>query len=213
MRINTGARLAPLRVNGMPNIPSFIIRSVSLGIGLAMDAFSVSVTDGLKETNMSRARALFIAGIYGGFQFLMPLLGWGCVKLLEQAFTAFQPFVPWIALGLLLFLGGRMVREGLCRGPEAEEEGPSQGQKSLATLLLQGLATSIDALSVGFTISEYSFKGALGAALIIGLVTAGLCLVGLRLGRYFGGKIVKQACILGGIILILVGVEIVLSHL
>ena len=117
-----------------------------------MDAFSVSVTDGLKETNMSRARALFIAGIYGGFQFLMPLLGWGCVKLLEQAFTAFQPFVPWIALGLLLFLGGRMVREGLC-------------------------------------------------------------LVGLRLGRYFGEIIVKQACILGGIILILVGVEIVLSHL
>ena len=144
MRINRGARLAPLRVNGMPNILSFIIRSVSLGLGLAMDAFSVSVTDGLKETNMSRARALFIAGIYGGFQFLMPLLGWGCVKLLEQAFTAFQPFVPWIALGLLLFLGGRMVREGLC-------------------------------------------------------------LVGLRLGRYFGGKIVKQACILGGIILILVG--------
>lgn len=195
----------------MPNLFSFITRSVSLGLGLAMDAFSVSVTDGLQESTMSRRRAFCIAGIYGGFQCLMPLLGWGCVKLLEQAFSAFAPFIPWIAFGLLLFLGIKMIREGRSRQVEEKEE--DCAEKTMGILLLQGLATSIDALSVGFTMADYSLKGAAGAALIIGLVTAGICLIGLRLGRYFGGKIVKKACIGGGIILILVGVEILLSHL
>ena len=80
-------------------------------------------------------------------------------------------------------------------------------------MLLQGLATSIDALSVGFTIADYSFRAALGACLIIGAVTLGICLAGLRLGRYFGAKILRQAGVIGGIILILVGVEIFLSHI
>ena len=194
----------------MPNLFAFLLRSLSLGAGLAMDAFSVSVADGLKEPAMGRPRAVFIAGLYGGFQFLMPLAGWGCVHLLQQAFTAFQPFIPWIALGLLLFLGIKMIWEG-CR---CEAEAVCQlEQISLPALLLQALATSIDALSVGFTIADYSFKAALGAALIIGFVTFLLCLIGLRLGRYLGSKILRQAGIIGGIILILVGLEIFLSHI
>ena len=136
----------------MPNIFTFIIQNVSLGVGLAMDAFSVSVTDGLKEHDMRRSRAFFIAGIYGGFQFLMPLIGWGCVQLLEQLFASFQRFIPWIALGLLLFLGVKMIRESLHR--EEEEDASAAARKSTGTLLLQGVATSIDALSVGFTIAD-----------------------------------------------------------
>lgn len=194
----------------MPNLFSFIIQNISLGAGLAMDAFSVSVTDGLEETDMRRSRALFIAGIYGGFQFLMPLIGWGCVQLLEQIFTSFQRFIPWIALGLLLFLGIRMIRESLHRNAEEEQAAP--GRKSLPTLLLQGVATSIDALSVGFTIADYSFRAASFAALLIGGVTFLLCLIGLRLGRLFGTRILKQAGILGGLILIAVGLEILLTH-
>ena len=194
----------------MPNTFSFIIRSLSLGAGLAMDAFSVSVADGLREGSMRRPRAALIAGTYGIFQFMMPLIGWGCVKLLEEAFTAFQPLIPWIALGLLLFLGIKMIWEGCRSGEEAVCE---KGKAPLRTLLLQGLATSIDALSVGFTIAGYSWMMALGAAGIIGAVTFLLCLLGLRLGRYLGDRVLRGSCLFGGIILIAVGLEIFLSHI
>ena len=194
----------------MPNLFSFIVRSLSLGTGLAMDAFSVSVADGLREGNMSRPRAAFIAGIYGLFQFSMPLIGWGCIKLLEETFTAFQPFIPWIALGLLLFLGGKMIWEG-CHA--REEAVCGEGRAPLKTLLLQGLATSIDALSVGFTIASYTWSMALGAAGLIGAVTFLLCLLGLRLGRFLGSRVLRQSCIIGGVILIAVGLEIFLSHI
>ena len=194
----------------MPNIFTFILQNMSLGAGLAMDAFSVSVTDGLKETDMRRSRAFFIAGIYGGFQFLMPLIGWGCVQLLEQIFTSFQRFIPWIALSLLLFLGLKMIRESLTR-PE-EEDTSAAGRKSTGTLLMQGVATSIDALSVGFTIADYSLRAALAATLLIGAVTFAICLIGLRLGRLFGTRLLRRAGILGGLILIAIGLEIFLTH-
>ena len=194
----------------MPNIFTFIIQNVSLGVGLAMDAFSVSVTDGLKEHDMRRSRAFFIAGIYGGFQFLLPLIGWGCVQRLEQLFASFQRFIPWIALGLLLFLGLKMIRESLRR--EEEADASAAARKSTGTLLLQGVATSIDALSVGFTIADYSLRAALAATLLIGAVTFAICLIGLRLGRLFGTRLLRRAGILGGLILIAIGLEIFLTH-
>ena len=98
----------------------FIFNSILLGVGLAMDAFSVSLANGLNEPRMSRARECAIAGTFAGFQFLMPMLGWVCVRWLVEAFAAFHPFIPWIALGLLLWIGGSMLREGL-RGGGAEE--------------------------------------------------------------------------------------------
>ena len=135
----------------------FFFNSILLGVGLAMDAFSVSLANGLSEPEMSKRRALTIAGTFALFQFLMPLLGWICVHTLARRFAAFERFIPWIALCLLAYIGGSMLREGI-RGGDTQQE--SSGAGALA-LILQGVATSIDALSVGFTIADYDAAAAL----------------------------------------------------
>lgn len=187
----------------------FFFNSVLFGVGLAMDAFSVSMANGLRSPHMPRGKMIQIAGTFGIFQTLMPLLGWVCVHTIATAFRAAQPFIPWIALILLLIIGGKMIWEGLHHG-EDEEAPPAVG---FHALMIQGVATSIDALSVGFTIADYSFVFALVESLIIGVVTLFICLGGLRLGRRFGTLLAGKASILGGVILIAIGVEIVLKHL
>jgi len=172
-----------------------------------MDAFSVSLANGLNETDMKLGRECAIAGTFAGFQFLMPMLGWVCVHTLVEKFTAFQRFIPWIALALLAWIGGSMLREGL-RGGEAAEEPSGVG---FGALMVQGVATSIDALSVGFTIAEYDFHAALACSLIIAAVTFGICMGGLRIGRAAGTRLSGKASILGGAILIFIGLEIFLK--
>lgn len=179
----------------------FILNSILFGIGLAMDAFSVSVANGLRNPHMLTSRRMIIAGTFGCFQTVMPLLGWFCVHSIAEAFQAFQPYIPWIALVLLAFIGGKMIWEGLHDQSEAES---LQG----GALFIQGIATSIDALSVGFTIAEYELIFAVTESLIIGIVTFGLCLAGLLLGGRIGSRISGKAGIVGGIILILIGTEI-----
>lgn len=181
----------------------FFFNSALLGAGLAMDAFSVSLANGLNEPRMSRRRMCAVAGTFAFFQWLMPLLGWLCVHTLVERFAAFQRFVPWIALFLLLYIGGSMLREGLRGGEETERAGVGVG-----ALLMQGVATSIDALSVGFTIAAYGAGAALVCALVIAGVTFALCVVALKLGRVAGTRLAGKASILGGVILILIGVEI-----
>lgn len=180
----------------------FFINSILFGIGLAMDAFSVSVANAFKEDKMKAARMTGIAGTFALFQIAMPLIGWLCVHAISEFFTGFQKFIPWIALAILLFLGIRMIIEGV-RGNE--EEAAIVG---FGTLMLQGVATSIDALSVGFTIAEYSWYAALVEALIIGVVTFAICIGGLLLGKKIGSRIGGKAVIIGGIILIAIGIEI-----
>ena len=188
---------------------AFFLNSVLFGVGLAMDAFSVSVANAIADPDMKFAQRLRIAGCFALFQILMPLLGWLCVRTIAESFTAFQKFIPWIALGLLLYIGGKMLLEGVRGGAEDEtEEKKSLGR---GTLLLQGVATSIDALSVGFTIEEYPFSAALTESLIIGAVTLAICLCGLFLGRTIGRKLDRIAPVLGGLILIGIGVEIFLT--
>ena len=182
----------------------FILNSILFGIGLAMDAFSVSVANGLRNPRMQASRRLVIAGTFGCFQTVMPLLGWLCVHSVAEAFQAFQRFIPWIALILLVFIGGRMIREGIHGSDEQES---LQG----GALLIQGVATSIDALSVGFTIAGYDLVFAAAESVIIGVVTFGLCLAGVSLGGRIGAGISGKAGIFGGIILILVGLEIFLT--
>lgn len=181
----------------------FFFNSILLGVGLAMDAFSVSLANGLNEPRMSPRREHAIAGTFAFFQFLMPLLGWVCVHALVEKFAGLQRYVPWIALLLLLAIGGSMLLDGL-RG-EAVEDVPAIGMGALA---LQGVATSIDALSVGFTIAAYELTAALACALVIAAVTFGICVGGLRLGRAVGMRLSGKASILGGVILIGIGVEI-----
>lgn len=182
----------------------FIINSILLGVGLAMDAFSVSLADGLNAPKMSRGMRAAVPLTFGGFQFLMPMIGWFCVRRLAEAFEAFQAAVPWIALILLLFIGGKMLVDGL-RG--AGEESAVE-QLGPVTLILQGIATAIDALAVGFTIAEYRFPKALAAGLIIGVVTYIISFFGLRIGQRVGTRLSGKASVLGGVILIGIGIEI-----
>lgn len=190
-----------------------IINSVLLGVGLAMDAFSVSIANGLEEPSMKKGRVFMIAGVYSLFQFAMPLIGWFFVHSVTEMFKAFQPFIPWISLILLGFIGGKMVWEGLSKktsGDKEEAEKEKTGAKKLTfgVLMLQGVATSIDALSVGFTTAEYSALAAFLSSLIIGVVTLVICIGGLVFGKKLGEKFSDKATIIGGLILIGIGLEI-----
>lgn len=184
----------------------FFLNSTLLGVGLAMDAFSVSLANGLHDPHMSRRRGAIIAGTFGVFQAVMPMAGWLCVHTIVELFSAFERFVPWIALALLGYIGGKMLMEGI-KGEEAEET----AELSAGALFMQGVATSIDALSVGFTISEYGWLMALVCSLIVATVTFFICEAGLSLGKKFGTKLSGKASILGGVILIGIGLEIFIS--
>ncbi len=180
----------------------FFVNSILFGVGLAIDAFSVSVANAMNEKHMKAGRMCAIAGTFCGFQIAMPLIGWLCVRTIIRVFNVFQKFIPWIALALLLFLGIKMIVESVKGG---EEEKPAVG---FWALMLQGVATSIDALSVGFTISELPWQAALTEAVIIGIVTFGICMIGLILGKKIGNIAKFRAGILGGVILIAIGIEI-----
>lgn len=186
----------------------FFINSVLFGVGLAMDAFSVSMANGLYEPQMKKSRMCRIAGTFAAFQVLMPLLGWGFVHTIAERFAGFQRLIPWIALALLLYIGGKMLYDGLL-GKQAK--GENGGGLTWTGLILEGIATSIDALSVGFTIAESSWKAALTESLIIGIVTFGICMGGLRIGKRMGTRLSGKASILGGVILIGIGLEIFLT--
>ena len=187
----------------------FFINSILLGVGLAMDAFSVSLANGLNEPEMKAGRMNLIAGTYSFFQFAMPMIGWVCVHTVVEKFKAFEKFVPWIALALLGYIGGEMLIKGIKK--EERKENDSKPGLGAGKLLVQGIATSIDALSVGFTIEQYQFPMALTASLIIAAVTHVICLGGLTLGKKFGLKLADKASILGGLILIGIGIEILVK--
>ena len=120
----------------------FFFNSVLFGVGLAMDAFSVSLANGLNEPAMKRSKMCGVAGVFAFFQALMPMTGWICVHTVVQYFKAFEKFIPWIALILLVFIGGKMLIEGI-KNKDGETEKAGVG---FVALLVQGVATSIDAL-------------------------------------------------------------------
>lgn len=182
----------------------FVINSLLLGVGLAMDAFSVSLANGLQDPRMKPNRMIAIAGVFAAFQAAMPMIGWICVHTIVQYFRAFEKCIPWIALMLLCYIGGKMILEGM----HSDEEETGSSSLGFGALMVQGIATSIDALSVGFTIADYDFLMALVCALLIAAVTFLICYAGLILGKKFGTKLAGKANILGGVILIGIGIEI-----
>lgn len=186
---------------------SFFVTSIMLGMGLAMDAFSVSLANGLNEPAMKKSRMYVVSGIFSGFQFSMPMIGWFCVSAVAHLFGAFEKLIPWIALFLLVYIGGKMLYEGI-RCKDTREEKLEVGLKGL---VIQGVATSIDALSVGFTISNYNVLEAMFSCLLIGIVTFFICYVGIGIGKKAGTKLAGKAGILGGVILIFIGLEIFLT--
>ena len=185
----------------------FFIQSIGLGVGLAMDAFSVAMANGIREPKMSLGKTWGIAGIFAVFQGLMPLLGWICIHTVVQYFHAFQAWIPWIALALLGYIGGKMLYEGI----KSQSCPVVPAALGLSALLVQGVATSIDALSVGFTIADYLLPMAALSALVIAAVTFVICLVGLMIGKKAGSCLTGKAGIVGGAILIFIGLEIFIS--
>ena len=186
---------------------ALFFNSILLGIGLAMDAFSVSLANGLNEPTMKKGRMGVIAGVFSLFQCAMPLIGWICVSTIAQYFKAFEVCIPWIALILLCYIGGKMLIEGIRSKDEAQEA----AAVGFGALMVQGVATSIDALSVGFTIADYHFAEALLACVLIGIVTFFICFAGLAIGKKAGTKLAGKAGIFGGAILIFIGLEIFIT--
>lgn len=192
----------------------FVLNSILLGAGLAMDAFSVSIANGLNEPHMPRSKMCRVAGTYAGYQFAMPMIGWFCVHAVAEQFEMFRKFIPWIALLLLALIGGKMLAEGIRSvrsGKSAEAEEAQRKQEAclgFGTLMVQGIATSIDALSVGFTISDYGTMMAAGCSFLIAVTTFVLCMAGLKFGKEFGERLADKATIFGGLLLIAIGVEI-----
>lgn len=202
-----------------------IINSLLLGVGLAMDAFSVSVANGLKEPKMKPARMSIIAGVYALFQFAMPIIGWFLVHTLIGIFDELEKIIPWVGFALLIFIGGKMIFETVSEiknkkadknsgsKTDAKENGDSDKKIGAYALIIQGIATSIDALSVGLTISDYHVVAALTASIIVAVVTFIICMLGLKLGKLVGDGLGKFAGIIGGIILIGIGIEILVKGL
>ena len=186
----------------------FIITSVLLGLGLAMDAFSISLANGLHEPKMKIPRLCAIAGTFAIFQGVMPMLGWVGVHTVLSYFEALESFIPWVAFALLSYIGIKMIVEGLEERKTCElNVAPSTSRVSFKMLMLQGIATSIDALSVGLEIPDYSFVEALLCALIISVLTFIICSAGLKIGKIVGSCFSWKATIFGGVILSALGIK------
>ena len=181
-----------------------LLELILLSIGLAMDAFAVSICKGLALRNARWKHAAVVGLWFGGFQALMPLIGYLLGSRFAEAITAFD---HWIAFGLLLLIGAGMIRESFSK--EEEKTGDSL---AFRTMLLLAVATSIDALAVGVTFAFLSVR-IIPAICLIGCITFVLSALGVRLGAVFGMKYKSRAEIAGGIILILIGIKILLEHL
>ena len=189
----------------------FFLNSALLGVGLAMDAFSVSLANGLNEPHMRQNKFCEIAGVFAFFQALMPMTGWICVHTIVEYFHAFEKFIPWIALILLAFIGGKMVIEAI-RDKDVQEIGAKDLPLDHKEMLLLAVATSIDALAVGITFAFLNVS-IMEACLIIGCTTFVLSVIGVVVGNFFGTRYKRKAEIAGGVILILIGLKILLEHL
>ena len=185
----------------------FILTALALGVALAMDAFSVSVVNGLNEPNMRKRKFVLIPLVFAIFQFLMPLIGYICVHTLAEKFEVFAKAAPFIGFALLLLIGTKMIIEGALK---KENESTIT---SIPMLLVQGIATSIDALSVGFAIENYTYLEAIISCIIIGLLTFIICIIGVIIGKRIGDKLNNKATIIGGIILIIIGIIILIKAL
>ena len=191
---------------------NWIVTAILLGLGLAMDACAVSTTDGLSEPNMKWKKMLLISGLFGLFQGAMPTFGYLAVTIfsavLGEGFTKiFTYFVPYLALIILCYLGIKLVIDNV-----KDEEEKVEKNISITTILIQSVATSIDALSVGVVLGDLVMFEALMTFLIIGIITFAICVVAIIVGKKFGNLFASKAGIIGGCILIFIGFEIFFSN-
>ena len=180
-----------------------------IGVGLSMDAFAVSICKGLGMKRLNMVQALVIGLFFGGFQALMPLIGWALGTQLADFIT---PIDHWIAFILLALIGGKMLFDAFRGDDEGEAGEPKDTSLDLKELLMLAIATSIDALAVGITFALLGVNIVLAIA-VIGVTTFALSVVGVAVGHVFGARYEKGATIAGGIVLILIGCKILLEHL
>ena len=196
----------------------WILTAIGLGAGLAMDACAVSMSNGLAEPKMKLGKIFTSAGFFGVFQIIMPIFGYLAVTVLSatlgENFTRiFGYLVPWIALTLLLILGIKMIVEGIKEGKDSNKENEESVKKlTIGGLFVQAIATSIDALSVGVIYGNVVPLEAYTTFLIIGIVTFGISVAAVFIGKKFGTIFSNKATIAGGIILCAIGLEIFFSH-
>ena len=206
-------------------------------VGLAMDACAVGMTNGMTDTKMPAKRALLIGFFFGFFQFLMPIIGYYVTGIIASAFLeTFKKISAWISFGLLAFLGGKMLLEGIEEWREARNPSTDgcencetlgvctrltvqkeESTLTLGKLFMQAIATSIDALAVGVTLQtlmmseEGLLLGAWGSAAMIGVVTFALSVGAVYIGKAVGDKLANKAAILGGVVLLAIGLKILLG--
>lgn len=206
-------------------------------VGLAMDACAVAMTNGMTDTKMPAKRALLIGLFFGFFQFLMPVVGYFITGIIASAFLeVFKKTSAWISFGLLAFLGGKMLYEGICEWIESKNpskagcedcetlgvcplspEKDEKNELSLGKLFMQAIATSIDALAVGVTLQALAMSemglalGVWGSTAMIGVVTFALSVGAVYIGKAVGGKLADKATILGGTVLVIIGLKILLG--
>ena len=180
-----------------------------MGAGLSMDAFAVSICKGLSMRKVNKKQCLVIGLFFGGFQALMPVIGWVLGSQFEQYITSID---HWIAFILLGFIGGKMVVEAIREKDEAVEVGKMDPPLDLKEMFILAIATSIDALAVGITFAFLQVP-IVEAVSIIGITTFVISVIGVYVGNFFGNRYKKKAELAGGIILILIGLKILLEHL
>ena len=174
-----------------------------------MDAFSVSLANGLNEPKMKFKKAFGIAGLFALFQAIMPLIGWVAISGFLEIFQKFKPFIPWIAFILLCFIGGKMLFDSIKSDADDED---STKTLTIGALIVQAIATSIDALTAGidlardYALEQYAYV--LIAISIIAVLTFAICFTGVKLGQKVGTKLANKAGILGGCVLIFLGLKI-----
>lgn len=180
-----------------------------MGVGLSMDAFAVSVCKGLAMRKVNKKQAIVIGLFFGGFQALMPLLGWSLGIQFEQYITSID---HWIAFILLGFIGGKMIVEAVKPDDESVEVKEMDTPLNIKEMFVLAIATSIDALAVGITFAFLDYP-IVESIIIIGITTFVISIIGVYIGNFFGSKYKQKAELAGGIILVLLGVKILLEHL
>ncbi len=178
-----------------------------LGVGLSMDAFAVSVCKGLSMKEANIKAGVVCGAWFGGFQALMPLIGFFLGTMFAEAIQAFD---HWIAFGLLLLIGINMLKEAFSKGCDCENHDADLSPK---TMFVMAIATSIDAMAVGISLAMAGGVNIWLAVLMIGVITFALSALGVKVGNVFGSRFEKKAQMAGGVILILLGTKILLEHL
>ncbi|MCH5163354.1 MAG: manganese efflux pump [Clostridiales bacterium] len=185
------------------------INGLLFGLGLAVDSFLIALTDGLDNPNVKIGKLALLAAMFAAFQILMPMLGWLCMHTVAVYVDYFDKVLSWIAFAVMLFFGVRMIVDGVKKQPLERKE----RDIGISAVILQCFVTSVDSLAVGFAIANYTVISALVCSIVIGSVTFIMFCLGYTVGKRFGLRFADAASVIGGIVFIGIGIEILITTL